>query len=68
MRRFTCNTYLKVFFANKKATDEGDEEIKKLHVNSKWMPTEMPNNIASWVGNFKGALQDTSILVIVNRT
>jgi len=55
MRRFTRDAYLKVFFADKEATDEGDEEIKKLHVNSKWMPTEVPNNNASWVGNFEGA-------------
>jgi hypothetical protein len=55
MRQFTRDAYLKVFFSNKQATDEGDEEIENLRVNSKWMPTEIPNNIASWVGNFKGA-------------
>ena len=56
MRQFICNVYLKVFFADKEATDEGDEEIKPIRVSSKWMPTEIPNNIASWVGNFEGAL------------
>ena len=55
MRRFTCNAYLKVFFADEEAAVEEDEEIEKLRVNSKWMPTEIPNNIASRVGNFEGA-------------
>jgi hypothetical protein len=55
MRRFTRDAYLKVFFADEEATDEGDEGIEKLRVNSKWMPTEIPNNIASRVGNFEGA-------------
>ncbi len=54
MRQFTRDAYLKVFFADEEATDEGDEEIGNLRVNSKWMPTEIPNNIASRVSNFKG--------------
>jgi len=55
MRWFTWDAYLKVLFANKDATDEEDEEIEPLRVNSKWMPTAIPNNIASRVGNFDGA-------------
>jgi len=53
MRQFTCDAYLQVFFANEEATNEG--EIKPLRVNSKWIPMEIPNNIASQIGNFEGA-------------
>ena len=55
MRRFTRNTYLKVFFANKEKANEGEGEFELLRMNSKWMPTEIPNNIASQIGNFEGS-------------
>jgi hypothetical protein len=47
----------KVFFADEDATDEGDDEIEPLRVNSKWMLTEIPNNITSQIGNFEGAFR-----------
>ena len=54
MRRFICDAYLKVFFADEDATNEGYEAIEPLHVNSKWMPADIPNNITSRIGNFEG--------------
>ena len=57
MRQFTCDKYLQVFFADMDTTDEKDDEIKPLRVNCKWMRTEIPNHIASQIGNFEGAFR-----------
>jgi hypothetical protein len=45
IKQFDRDFYIKVFFADDNYTSEDNEPIKKLRINSKWMPDQPPFKI-----------------------
>jgi hypothetical protein len=56
IKRFNQDFYLKVFFANDDKTPDDVETIKKLRVNSSWIPDQPPFRITQRLGNFEMAI------------
>jgi hypothetical protein len=53
---FNQDFYLKVFFADDDKTLDNKETIKKLRVNSSWIPDQPPFRITQRLGNFEIAI------------
>jgi hypothetical protein len=52
LKQFDRDFYLNVHFTKDKVDSDNEEPIKKLQLNSKWMPDQPPFDITQHLGNF----------------